>query len=128
MKLVLGCVLLLAACDSAPPPAPNDAVPVPAAAAGGGGGGGGGGVFKFVNFQLGAVPGTVCPGPAGCTNGAAEPAIRADAAGNFYVGSELGVGSGTLAWTSTDGGLHYTALTSPNQYVAGVGRRRPWRR
>ena len=121
MKMVLGCVLLVAAaCDTVPPPAPSDGVGIvpPAATAGGGAGAG---AFKFVNFELGAVPGTVCPGPAGCTNGAAEPAIRADAAGTFYVGSELGVGSGTLAWKSTDGGLHYTALTSPNQLSQAAG-------
>ena len=80
-----------------------------------------GGRFGFVNFELGAAPGTVCPGSSGCTNGAAEPAIRADATGAFYVSSELGLGSGTLAWKSTDGGLHYTALVSPNQISQAAG-------
>jgi len=47
--------------------------------------------------------------------------IRADATGTFYVSSELGVGSGTLAWRSTDGGLHYTALDSPNQLSQALG-------
>jgi len=89
---------------------------------------GGGGSFAFVNFALGAAPGTVCPGSSGCTNGAAEPMIRADATGTFYVSSELGVGSGTLAWRSTDGGLHYTALTSPNQLSGRPGRRAGGRR
>ena len=80
-----------------------------------------GGQFSFVNYQLGAVPGSVCPGSASCTNGTAEPAIRADKAGTFYAASELGLGSGTYAWKSTDGGLHYTALTSPNQISQAEG-------
>src|SRR5882672_5573765 len=88
--IALGCVLLLAACNSERPSAPlPDGVQASRS--------GGGGSFAFVNFALGAAPGTVCPGAAGCTNGAAEPMIRADAAGTFYVSSELGVGSGTLA-------------------------------
>jgi hypothetical protein len=81
----------------------------------------GGGQFSFVNFELGATPGTVCPGSTDCTNGAAEPAIRADATGTFYVSSELGLGSGTYAWKSTDGGLHYVALQSPNQISQDLG-------
>src|SRR2546421_2532082 len=56
------------------------------------------GPFTFENFQLGAAPGTVCPGSSACTNGAAEPAIRADNTGTFYVTSELGLSAGTLAW------------------------------
>src|SRR5690348_2405664 len=80
-----------------------------------------GGPFGFVTFELGATPGTVCPGSAGCTNGAAEPQIRADATGTFYVSSELGLSAGTLAWKSTDGGLHYTALESPNQISQAFG-------
>src|SRR5258707_10950409 len=111
----LGCVLLLAACNAERPSAP---LPDGQAARSGGGGGGS---FAFVNFALGAAPGTVCPGASGCTNGAAEPMIRADATGTFYVSSELGVGSGTLAWRSTDGGLHYTALESPNQLSQALG-------
>ena len=112
---VLGCALLTVTCDEGPlsSPTPNHDLRAAKATTGGG--------FSFVNFELGAAPGTVCPGSAGCTNGAAEPAIRADAAGAFYVGSELGVGSGTLAWRSTDGGLHYTALTSPNQLSQAAG-------
>src|SRR5258708_38665826 len=47
--------------------------------------------------------------------------IRADATGIFYVSSELGLGGGTLAWRSTDGGLHYTALQSPNQISQAFG-------
>ena len=79
------------------------------------------GPFQFVNFELGAAPGMVCPGSAACTNTAAEPAIRADATGTFYVSSELGLAAGTLAWKSTDGGLHYTALVSPNQISQAAG-------
>ena len=113
--IALGCVLLLAACNTERPSAPLPNGGVQAARSGGGGS------FAFVNFALGAAPGTVCPGSSGCTNGAAEPMIRADASGMFYVSSELGVGSGTLAWRSTDGGLHYTALTSPNQLSKAAG-------
>jgi hypothetical protein len=78
--------------------------------------------FKFTTFELGdfnppGAPGTVCPQSTenqACTNYAAEPAIRADLAGNFYASSEHGLGGGTDAWKSTDGGLHYTTLVSPN--------------
>ena len=78
--------------------------------------------FAFTNFELGdfnapGAPGTVCPqstqNPA-CTNTAAEPAIRANPAGNFFASSEHGLGNGTDAWRSSDGGLHYTTLVSPN--------------
>ncbi len=68
----------------------------------------------FTNFELSKIPTTVCPGSSTCYNGAAEPAIRADSDGNFYGSSENGLGAGTLAWRSMDGGLHYTALVSPN--------------
>src|SRR5438477_7368825 len=111
----LGCSLLLAPCDTGRPSSPVPDGGLPAARSGGGGS------FAFVNFELGAAPGTVCPSSAGCTNGAAEPMIRADATGTFYVSSELGVGAGTLAWKSTDGGLHYTALQSPNQISQSAG-------
>ncbi|HMC37199.1 MAG TPA: hypothetical protein VKK30_04970, partial [Actinomycetota bacterium] len=43
-----------------------------------------------------------------------EPAIRAGADGTFYGSSENGLGSGTLAWKSVDGGRHYLSLLSPN--------------
>lgn len=69
---------------------------------------------SFTNFQLSKIPTTVCPGSPSCYNGSAEPAIRADAGGNFYASSENGLGSGTLAWRSQDGGMHYIALVSPN--------------
>ncbi len=113
--IALGCIVLLASCDSGRPSSPARDGGVQSAQAVSGGS------FAFVNFELGAAPGTVCPGSAGCTNGAAEPAIRADATGTFYVSSELGVTSGTLAWKSTDGGLHYTALDSPNQISQALG-------
>src|SRR5438128_8649905 len=113
---VLGCILLLTSCDGGNHPSS------PARGAGGvavqsviGG------PFTFENFALGAAPGTVCPGSSACTNGAAEPAIRADNTGTFYVSSELGLSAGTLAWKSTDGGLHYTALESPNQLSQAAG-------
>ncbi len=69
----------------------------------------------FVNFGLAQTPGTSCPGSSKCSNIASEPAIRADAAGEFFSSSENGLGSGTEAWRSLDGGRHYTALDSPNQ-------------
>src|SRR5204862_561569 len=111
---VLGCVLFLASRDERPlsSPAPAGGVKAQTVSAG---------PFTFENFQLGAAPGTVCPGSSACTNGAAEPAIRADNTGTFYVSSELGLSSGTLAWKSTDGGLHYTALESPNQLSQAAG-------
>ena len=78
---------------------------------------------QFTTFSLGATPpdpaGTVCPGAgAACTNGAAEPAIRAALDGSFYASSENGLGGGTLAWKSTDGGAHYATLLSPNNLSA----------
>src|SRR5581483_3940347 len=69
----------------------------------------------FVNFGLAQTPGVSCPGSAKCSNIAAEPAIRADAAGELFASSENGLGSGTEAWRSLDGGRHYTALDSPDQ-------------
>jgi hypothetical protein len=73
----------------------------------------------FTTFGLAGTPpapaGTVCPGSgSACTNFAAEPAIRASRDGSFYATSENGLGGGTLAWKSTDGGLHYASLLSPN--------------
>src|SRR5436853_6123154 len=73
--------------------------------------------FTFKTFELGAAPGTVCPNTSKtCTNGAAEPAIRGDKAGNFYASSENGLGSGTDAWRSgaSNHGLSYTTLPSPD--------------
>lgn len=79
------------------------AAPAPAKSTGG-----------FTNFSVAETPGVTCPGAGGCTNIAAEPAIRADNAGNFYGASENGLGGGTVAVKSTDGGLHYTTLQSPD--------------
>src|SRR5919201_2342744 len=61
---------------------------------------------SFTNFQLGtAAIGESCPNSTTpCTNIAAEPQIRADNAGNFYGSSENGLGGGTDAWKSSDGG------------------------
>jgi hypothetical protein len=77
----------------------------------------------FANFSLAATPpnptGTVCPGSSLCYNGAAEPAIRATPDGLFYASSENGLGAGTLAWRSSDGGLHYASLPSPDDASVG---------
>lgn len=113
---VLSSILLVASCTTdITPSSPVASHGVTAARATSGG------RFKFVNFELGTAPGTVCPGSPSCTNGAAEPLIRADATGVFYASSELGLSAGTLAWKSTDGGLHYTALVSPNQVSQAFG-------
>jgi hypothetical protein len=64
------------------------------------------------------------PPPAGSTskfNQAAEPQIRADQAGNFYISSENGLGSGTDAWSSTDGGHTYSSLPQPNEASSTSG-------
>ena len=73
------------------------------------------------NLELAASPphpvGTVCPStqtPSPCDNYASEPAIRADRSGVFYGSSEDGLGGGTDAWKSTDGGLHYSSLSRPD--------------
>jgi hypothetical protein len=71
-------------------------------------------VGSFVNYSLGETTGTTCPGSSACSNIASEPAIRADGAGRFFGSSENGLGGGTVAFRSTDGGLHYTTLVSPN--------------
>ena len=68
---------------------------------------------SFTNFELGPT-GSTCPGSSSCWNFAAEPPIRADGAGRFFASSENGLGGGTDAWRSTDNGLHYTGLASPN--------------
>ena len=81
--------------------------------------------FTFTNFELGdfnppGAPGTVCPQSTesqACTNYAAEPAIRANPAGNFYASSEHGLGGGTDAWRSSDGGRHYVGLA-----ISGVAQ------
>jgi hypothetical protein len=77
----------------------------------------------FTTFNLAGTPprpaGTVCPGASTCTNGAAEPAIRATPDGKFFASSESSLGAGTLAWRSTDGGSHYTSLLSANDVSVG---------
>ena len=81
------------------------------------------GAAAFTNFELAGTPpsspGTVCPGSPACSNGAAEPAIRATPDGKFFGASENGLGGGTLAWASTDGGSHYYSSPSPNDVSAG---------
>jgi hypothetical protein len=78
---------------------------------------------SFTTFELAATPpsatGTVCPGNSLCWNGAAEPSIRATPGGRFFASSENGLGSGTLAWTSGDNGLHYSSTPSPNDISTG---------
>jgi len=75
--------------------------------------------FAFTNYELGNTPGVSCPNTlANCYNFAAEPAIRADSAGNFYSSSENRLSGGTDAWKSTDAGLHYISLASPNSASA----------
>lgn len=62
--------------------------------------------YGFINGDLLMADGSI--------NGDAEPQIRADADGNFYIASERGLGGGTDAWKSTDGGLTYRYLGQPN--------------
>jgi hypothetical protein len=85
--------------------------------------GAGHGGLRFLNFTFASTPpspvGTRCPGSAACWNGAVEPQIRADEAGAFYVSTENGLFEGTIAARSTDGGLHYSSLPSPNQSSSG---------
>src|SRR5437016_1576062 len=71
--------------------------------------------FAFNTFELSSTPGVVCPQKTGnsCTNGAAEPAIRANPSGQFFASSENGLGAGTEAWRGSTNGQHYTALQSP---------------
>jgi hypothetical protein len=79
-----------------------------------GAGGAGSKTATFTNYSLAEATGTTCPGSSACSNIAAEPAIRADGAGRFFASSENGLGGGTVAFRSTDNGLHYTTLVSPN--------------
>src|SRR5438132_2512604 len=92
--------------------------------------------FIFTTFELGRfdVPGITCPGSTTyCFNVNAEPQIRADPAGSFYASSEYlprvaqcsnGLDltnpqcGGTGAWKSSDNGLHYVTLPSPNTLTA----------
>jgi hypothetical protein len=78
---------------------------------------------NFTDFTLAATPpspaGTTCPGSTLCYNGAAEPAISVSPTGRFYGSSENGLGGGTLAWTSSDNGLHFSSTPSPNDVSTG---------
>src|SRR5689334_25092827 len=69
---------------------------------------------NFSNYSLAETTGTTCPGTSACSNVAAEPAIRADGAGRFFGSSENSLLEGTVAFRSTDNGLHYTTLVSPD--------------
>ena len=88
---------------------------------------------SFLNYELAGNPfvsghstGVSCPNNDGsCNNTEAEPAIRADPAGNFYgssenvflvIGGQLG---GTFAWKSSDNGQHFTTLPSPDTVSKG---------
>ena len=71
------------------------------------------------NFVTGALP----PPPSGSTrtfNSAAEPAIRSDPSGSFYIASENGLGAGTDAWKSVDGGSTYFSLVQPDALSSGT--------
>src|SRR5467141_5282003 len=86
----------------------------------------------FTNYELagnefiaGHSQGVSCPNTATvesqkCYSTQAEPAIRADPAGNFYGSSESvfcvigGQCGGTYAWKATDNGSHFTTLPLPN--------------
>jgi hypothetical protein len=71
-------------------------------------------------FTHGVLP----PPPAGSTsknNQAAEPQIRSDPAGTFYISSENGLGAGTDAWSSANGGHSYRSLPQPNEESSTSG-------
>ena len=71
-------------------------------------------------FTTGVLP----PPPAGSTstwNQASEPQIRSDQAGNFYISSENGLGAGTDAWKSANGGTSYSSLPQPNALSQASG-------
>jgi hypothetical protein len=70
------------------------------------------------------IHGVLPPPPAGSTsknNQAAEPQIRSDPAGSFYISSENGLGAGTDAWSSVDGGHTYGSLPQPNEASSTSG-------
>lgn len=68
----------------------------------------------FSNYSLAETPGVTCPGSTACSNTAAEPQIRSAPNGYLYGSSENGLGGGTVAFRSTNGGSSFTTLTSPN--------------
>ncbi|MEM0287975.1 MAG: hypothetical protein QXG05_07400 [Nitrososphaerota archaeon] len=65
---------------------------------------------SFINGVLPPPP----PGSTSNYNQAAEPQITSDNFGNFYITSENGLGAGTDAWKSTNGGSSYFSLPQPN--------------
>ena len=72
------------------------------------------------SFLHGVLP----PPPSGSTstyNQAAEPQIRSDPAGTFYISSENGLGAGTDAWSSANGGHTYGSLPQPNEESSTSG-------
>ncbi len=72
------------------------------------------------SFLHGVLP----PPPSGSTstyNQAAEPQIRSDPAGTFYISSENGLGAGTDAWSSVNGGHTYGSLPQPNEESSSSG-------
>jgi hypothetical protein len=77
----------------------------------------------FTDFTVAATPptaaGALCPGSSACWNGAAEPALAVGPDGRFYGSSENGLGAGTLAWTSSDNGVHFSSTPSPNDASVG---------
>ncbi|HET7405271.1 MAG TPA: hypothetical protein VFJ63_04060, partial [Candidatus Bathyarchaeia archaeon] len=97
------------------------------------GSGSAGKTATFSNYELAGNPfvngyyvGTSCPNNIGnCQNSEGEPAIRADASGNFYASSENvfcvigGLCGGTFAWKSTDNGNHFTTLPLPDSVSSG---------
>ncbi|MEM0118148.1 MAG: hypothetical protein QXV32_06850 [Conexivisphaerales archaeon] len=73
--------------------------------------------FAASEQSIGFVTGVLPPPPPGSTsnyNQAAEPQVASDGFGNFYITSENGLGSGTDAWKSTNGGTSYFSLPQPN--------------
>src|SRR5690348_2450365 len=63
------------------------------------------------------VTGVLPPPPPGSTatyNQAAEPQIRSNPVGAFYISSENGLGGGTDAWKSAGTGQSYSSLPQPN--------------
>ncbi len=82
------------------------------------------GLKSTLLYTGGGRVGTTCPNTTAgqCYNLAGEPQIRAAGDGSFYASSENGLGAGTEAWKSTDGGRHYTTLMSPNDASTGPAK------
>ena len=89
---------------------------------------GGAGVSRVGNFSYGQLQ-SATVGAKGCgTNAAGEPAIHVSRANNVFLGSELGVGSGSQLWRGLGAiggagasgcGLEFRG--SPNSVTPGVG-------